>query len=57
VVGSKLYEGSLHYRIAPLIVLSAALTAVGLVFVPFLKPAEAGQEGAAALETAGAVGE
>jgi MFS family permease len=38
VVGSKMYEGPLAHRIGPLIIASAALTAAGLLFVPFLHP-------------------
>ena len=38
VVGSRFYDGALHGRLAPLILASAALTAAGLMFVPFLKP-------------------
>ena len=38
VLGSRLYEGPLAHHIAPLILASAALTAAGLLFVPFLRP-------------------
>jgi predicted MFS family arabinose efflux permease len=36
VVGSRLYDGPLHQNIQPLILLSAGLTAAGLIFVPML---------------------
>jgi MFS family permease len=41
VVGSKLYDGPLQHQINPLIIGSAALTALGLLFLPLLKPAAA----------------
>ncbi len=39
LVGSKLYEGRLNHHIAPLVTASAALTAAGLLLVPFLRGA------------------
>ncbi len=37
VVGSTLYEGMLNHRMPPLILTSVALTAAGLLFLPFLR--------------------
>jgi MFS family permease len=37
VVGSTLYDGMLQQRMPPLILASAALTAAGLLFLPFLR--------------------
>jgi len=45
VAGSKLYDGVLQHRIAPLIWLCAGFTSAGLLFIPFLRPAVA-DEGA-----------
>jgi hypothetical protein len=40
MIGGRLYEGRLHHHIAPLVIASSALTAAGLLLVPFLKRAE-----------------
>jgi hypothetical protein len=40
LLGSRLYDGLLHQNIRPLILLSAGLTAAGLLFVPVLKPVQ-----------------
>jgi len=44
VLGSTLYEGRFAHHIAPLVLISAALTAAGLVFVPFMRAKSAAQE-------------
>jgi len=46
IAGSRLYDGLLHHRINPLVLLSAAFTAAGLVLIPLLKPAPAEDDAA-----------